>query len=244
MNKEYVKEYVALETAHWWFKVRQKIILQILQKFIPQEKTKRLKILNVGIAGGASSNWLSQLGDVVSVENEPAFLEYLHSQNFPVTNASITSLPFKDNIFDLVCAFDVIEHVEGHQLAIAELWRVCKLDGSLCITVPAFQSLWSNHDVVNGHQRRYTKNELQNLIGSNKIIYSTYFNTILFVPIFLFRKAMALFNNKPKKEESDFSYSKTNSLAGYVFGIEPLLLRFIKFPFGVSLIALAKKVSE
>lgn len=248
MDKKYIKEYNNLETTNWWFITRKKIISQLLQKFIPRGKAGQLKILNVGIASGESSRWLSEFGDVVSVENDPDFLEYLHSQNFDVTAASITALPFQNNTFDLVCAFDVIEHVEQDKLAIQELWRVCKFGGSLCLTVPAFQELWGSHDIVNNHKRRYTKRRLHELLdeNENEIVYSAYFNFILFIPIFIFRKMTSIF--KPaKKNHSDFAYFSqdgfTNKLLKKVFGIEPYLMRWIKFPFGVSIFLLAQKKS-
>lgn len=247
MDKNYIRQYGKLETTNWWFTIRQKIILQTLQKFISTDKISRLKILNVGVAAGASSKWLAQLGDVVSVENEPLFIEYLHAHNYSVTQASIISLPFENNSFDIVCAFDVIEHVDEDDIAVKELWRVCKTGGAICITVPAFQSLWGTHDIVNGHKRRYRKAQLQSLVTekeNGKIIYASYFNSILFIPIFIFRKITALFkSNTP--DQSDFSYFTANGFSNKVlkmiFGIEPFLLRFIKFPLGVSLLLLAQK---
>src|SRR5579871_1591879 len=93
MDKKYIEAFGKLETTHWWFLIRQKIILQTLHKYIPAGR-KNLKILNVGAATGASSRWLSTFGEVTSVEYDDLFLEYLHEQGFPVIKASITALPF------------------------------------------------------------------------------------------------------------------------------------------------------
>src|SRR6187431_1662170 len=157
MDKSYIHEYATLETSHWWFAVREKIILQAIQRSIAV--TGELKILNIGVATGASSKWLSALGEVTSVENEQLFLSYLSECHFPVIAASIEALPFENKTFDLVCAFDVIEHVEDHTAAVSEMYRVCKHAGNVCITVPAFKSLWGAHDVVNDHKRRYRMTE-------------------------------------------------------------------------------------
>jgi SAM-dependent methyltransferase len=249
MDKMYVQQYGQLENTHWWFIVRQKIILQALRKFIPADQTGRLKILNVGAASGGSSKWLSGLGDTVSLENDPLFLSYLSGQHLVVINGSITDIPLEDDSFDLVCALDVIEHLENDQKAVEELVRVCKPGGSICITVPAFQSLWGNHDIVNGHQRRYLKKQLQNLVDSQPatIIYWSYFNSILFIPVFLFRKIQWLFKNNRQQIDSDFIYFKTNIFVNrilkIIFGIEIFLLRSIRFPFGVSLMMLIRKKS-
>ena len=246
MNKNYVAQYHRLETTHWWFLIREKIIAQVLKKYIPRPKYF-LKILNVGAASGASSQWLSSLGGVISVENDPVFLDFLLSKKIPVINASIIALPFDDDSFDLICALDVLEHVADDTKAMAELIRVCKPGGKICITVPACLSLWSAHDEVNKHFRRYSKSELISLIdkGKNKLLYSTYFNTILFPVIFIVRKMGKLFRKKDNKEKSDFDYYKTNRLLSAalkkIFGLEVFLLRFIKFPFGVSLLTLIEK---
>ncbi|MFT3910680.1 MAG: class I SAM-dependent methyltransferase [Ferruginibacter sp.] len=247
MNKEYVQQYAKLEREHWWFLVRQKIILQFLQKHIASPG-KQLRVLNVGAAGGASSEFLKAFGDVVSVETEPLFIEYLRQQNIVVTEASITKLPFNDNCFDLVCAFDVIEHVADDVQAMKEMERVCKKDGSICITVPAFMSLWSQHDVVNGHHRRYKKNGLRSLFEKTillKPIEITYFNSLLFLPILMTRKMSNLFRKNKKQTESDFTYFKTSSLSNSIlkkiFAVELTTMKLFHFPFGASLIAVLKK---
>jgi SAM-dependent methyltransferase len=245
MNNRYVQEYSKIETTHWWFCVRRDIIMQVLRRYVQKDRT--LHILNIGIAGGASSKWLSELGNVTSVENDPLFLEYLSSQHLPVTNASITDLPFADDSFDLVCAFDVIEHVEDDTKAVDEMFRVCKPNGKICVTVPAFHMLWGTHDEINGHKRRYVYSSLKKLFQGkqNRLLYRTYFNSFLFLPIFLLRKIAGLFTKKNADTDSDFSYFKQNSFLNkilkVIFGIEVGLLRFMKFPFGVSLLFLSEK---
>ncbi|RYY70743.1 MAG: class I SAM-dependent methyltransferase [Chitinophagaceae bacterium] len=246
MNKEYVQQYVQLEKAHWWFVVRQKIILYFLHKHI---KGSSLKILNIGAAGGASSKWLQEFGEVVSVENESFFIDHLRSEGMNVTDASIISMPFPDNSFDLVCAFDVIEHVEQDDVALKEINRVCKSHGTVCITVPAFQSLWSNHDVVNRHFRRYKKKELHKRIetvNGLSIKEMAYFNSLLFLPIFVARRVGPIFSSR-KEDRSDFELYKTSSLLNgilkAVFSFEQSLLKKISFPFGVSLICVLRKTA-
>jgi len=248
MNKKYVEEFTVLERTHWWFIIRQKIIMQALKRSVPLNKNTPLKILNIGAAGGASSKWLATFGNVVSVEYDLFFLEYLINQNIPVTQASITSLPFENGDFDLVCAFDVIEHVEDHHKAVQEMLRVCKPDGNICITVPAFNSLWGNHDEINGHYRRYTKKTFKEVILTQvpvKYIYSSYFNTILFIPLFLFRKINKLSSKKQNINNSDFANFTThkflNKLLKVIFGTEFFLLKWMRFPFGISLLTILKK---
>jgi SAM-dependent methyltransferase len=248
MNKEYIQQYVKLEQEHWWFVVRQKILFNFLSR---QLITKPQNILNIGAAGGESSKWLSKIGNVVSVETESLFVELLKVQNLEVINADVIDMPFEDNSFDLVCAFDVIEHVKNDIEAMTEMIRICKPNGIICIAVPASNMMWSKHDIVNGHFRRYSKPMLKDL-GNNFIGIKqkdvTYFNTILFLPILVARKLRNVFLKDKESLQSDFTYFKNGSVSNYIlktiFSIELFLLKFMKLPFGVSLISAWQKVDS
>ncbi|MFM2359837.1 MAG: hypothetical protein RLY16_1830 [Bacteroidota bacterium] len=249
MNNDYVQQYGTLENTHWWFLVRQKIILQTLRRNIVFEAKQPLKILNVGAAAGASSKWLSSLGKVTSVEPDIFFVEHLRKQNIDVVQASADSLPFETEQFDLVCAFDVIEHVKDDSKAMQEFFRVCKSTGYVCITVPAYQWLWSKHDVVNQHFRRYSSGQifrLSNNVSSAKLIYCSYFNTVLFLPILLVRALQKIARrSRATTAHSDFETYKSGSLQQrfcyQLFSLELVLLRTFKLPFGVSFLALFSK---
>ena len=243
MKSEYIKEYGRLEVSHWWFAVRKKIILQSISHYVSPRHN--LTILNIGAAAGASSKWLEVFGKVRSVENETLFVEHLLNNNIDVINASAEKLPFEDNSFDMVCAFDVIEHIEEDKNALEEMKRVCRPGGKVCITVPAYQYLWGSHDVVNGHKRRYSFSSFKQKIPTQLVIkYSTYFNTLLFIPILLARKMQRLFGNK-NIEASDFENFKQSDLSAkicrFIFGLELPLLKMIRLPFGVSLLVLLEK---
>lgn len=244
MEKAYFKEYYIQERYHWWFLARLKILESKVKQFTNSGK---LKILNVGVATGATSEMLMKYGEVTSIEYDQDCCDFLNNEvQIPVMQGSILELPFADNDFDLVCAFDVIEHVEEDQLGVDEMKRVCKSDGHVFVTVPAFMSLWSDHDVINHHFRRYIHPQLEGIFSDNgKIIYSSYFNTLLFLPILLARKVSNLFSSDKKEAESDFEKFKPgflNSILYRFFLIENWFTsRSIKFPFGVSLLLIWKK---
>ncbi len=265
MNQDYYKNYYHLERNHWWFVVRLEILKQELQKIILVEnnldKSKR-KILNIGIATGKTSEMLSEFGEVISVEYDTVCAEFVRQKlNIKVIEGSILELPFENNSFDWVCAFDVIEHVKDDRKAISEMNRVCKKNGKICITLPAFQSLWSHHDEINQHFKRYRMNEIINLFGlqsekldktngnhSFKVIRKTYFNSFLFIPIWLFRKLNFLIPQQliRKGSGSDFEIYKENrflnSILKGIFSLEKKLFHNnISFPFGVSLLFFLEK---
>lgn len=247
MNKQYYLEYFELERHNWWFRVRESIIKDILTRFVGCGQP--LKILNIGAATGRTSEMLAAFGDVTSIEYDKDCCEFVRAKTgLPVINASILELPFPEQSFDLVCAFDVIEHVEDDSTAVLEMERVCKRAGYVYVTVPAFKVLWSHHDVVNQHFRRYTLTNLSRLFkdleGSN--VFKSYFNSVLFLPIFGFRVLSNLFGNKNRKGSgSDFSVMNgqrwINRFLFKVFSIERPLLKFMRFPAGVSIIFLWKK---
>lgn len=254
MNHEYYKEYYDLERNHWWFVARERIISNYIRRLIQKEQLsdKNLNILNIGCGPGRSSEYLSQFGKVTSVEYDKFCCEFASQKTgLEIINGSITELPFAETSFDLVCAFDVIEHVENDQLAVTEMKRVVKKNGVVFITVPAYMSLWSHHDVINHHFRRYKLPEIKKLFltgNDGKMIFSSYFNTFLFPPIYAFRKLSNLFKTGEKRagSGSDFEAFKPGLLNNVLFAIMHLETKFINknisFPFGVSILYTWKKL--
>jgi SAM-dependent methyltransferase len=253
MEHDYYKEYYDLERKHWWFVAREKILSNFIRKNICNQKPqqKDLNILNVGYGPGRSSEYQSQFGTVTSIEYDQFCCDFASEKTgLQIIHGSITALPFENNSFDLVCAFDVIEHVENDALAVLELKRVIKNDAHILITVPAFMSLWSHHDVINHHFRRYKLPEIKKLftkVNNGRIIFSSYFNFFLFLTIYSFRKIINLLDkgNKRNGSGSDFEAFQPGILNSMLFNLmyfeSKFLTNKIKLPFGVSIIYSWKK---
>jgi SAM-dependent methyltransferase len=250
MDKNYYKKYYTLEREHWWFTARAKILMTHIRRIFLHQKD--LNILNIGVATGYSSELLQQFGAVTSVEfDEDCYTFTRDVVKIPIQQGSILALDFPDNTFDLVCAFDVIEHVEDDRLAVSEMRRVAKQGGVMCVTVPAFMFLWSEHDVVNHHFRRYTSKILRGLFfEKNTLIFHSYFNFWLFFPIAAVRLALRLFTKKhlvkPENAQSDFDNFKGNGIVNtvlkYSFLSENIFLKqFIPLPIGVSILSTWRK---
>ena len=248
MDKKFYQEYYTLEREGWWFKAR----LSILESYCKDLAVNtNIKILNVGAATGATSEMLSRYGEVTSLEYDKFCCEFLKVKTgIEAINASLTELPFKNNTYDLICAFDVIEHIEDHEKALDEIYRVLRPHGKYFLTVPAFQSLWSNHYVVNHHYRRYTKKKFNSLISNSnlKIDYSTYFNFWLLIPISIARFILNIIPRKKKENSSgsDNEIMKSskviNAILFSIFHSEKYLLNNnVKFPFGVSIMTIGHK---
>lgn len=254
MDQQYFKEYYHLERVNWWFTVRRRILRDRILHLL--KNPQHIQSLNIGAATGTTSDMLSEFGEVMSVEYDAECCNY--TQTFlstPIIQGSITELPFANNSYDLVCAFDVIEHVEDDTKAIEEMIRVCKPGGYIAITVPAYQFLWGEHDVINQHFRRYTKPQLLGLLNKQKgkVIYHTYFNSILFIPISIFRLGANLMEKVKSQQkesvQSDHAIFGTegffNNLLAGIFSIDYYLLKWgFRFWAGVSIMVFFKKETE
>ncbi|MEJ0057121.1 MAG: class I SAM-dependent methyltransferase [Bacteroidota bacterium] len=223
MDRAYFLKYYEFEKNHWWFRARAEILKDYIARHCSGPAP--LKILNVGAATGGSIGWLSEFGHVTSIEFDKESVAFIKEQQVTdIFEGSILELQFPDSSFDLVCAFDVIEHVEDDSLAVRELARVCKEKGNVLITVPANRSLWSQHDIINHHFRRYSKELLMGLLNtlpSGKLTFITYFNYYFYFPISVVRKTTnflsRLYRNRTLK--SDFENFRPGVLNDFLFRI-------------------------
>jgi SAM-dependent methyltransferase len=145
--------------------------------------------------------------------------------------------------FDIIVASDCLEHLKDDKKAIKNWFELLNTGGILCVFVPAFESLWSKHDEVNMHFRRYTSEELKTkLIGEGlTILKSSYWNFFLFIPLCFFRKIDAFVSRNKKKEGQIIDNKMANFFLLKLLLFENWLLKYFDFPFGVSTFCVAKK---
>jgi len=184
------------------------------------------------------------------LEFDSECVEFIRSHlNQRVTQGSILALPYADNHFDIVCAFDVIEHVENDRLAVSELNRVCRPGGSVLVTVPAHMHLWTAHDEVNHHFRRYEMAQLRDLWAgsSGTVEFASFFNNRFYIPITVIRK-LSKFTarfRKPGPLKSDFEAFSPGSLNELLFSImageKARIVRQKPYRLGVSILLHWKK---
>lgn len=135
---------------YWWYRARADLLRAAVGPYVGRPAT----VLDVGSADGPSVGWLAPEARRVALDLDPRGLAPGD------VCGSATDLPFADATFDVVAAFDVIEHCEPEAAALAELTRVLTPGGRLLVSVPAYQWAWSDFDVHNGHHRRYTRRRL------------------------------------------------------------------------------------
>jgi SAM-dependent methyltransferase len=140
---------------YWWYRARSELLHAALGDHLGRPSL----VLDVGSADGPSVGWMRSSGRRVAVDLDPRGLAPGEG-----VCASALSLPFADGTFDLVGAFDVVEHCEPESQALAELRRVLRPGGRLLLSVPAYQWAWTDHDVRAGHHRRYTRPRLRRAV--------------------------------------------------------------------------------
>lgn len=245
MEENFEKKYHAVETNHWWFKSRRKYLIDLLKNV-----SKDSKILDIGCSSGVFLKDLENAGfnsnNLFGIDiSEKAIL---NSKNNGLTNTFVMDA---QNIiltqkFDVIIASDCLEHLENDEKALSNWKNLLNKNGKMYVFVPAFMSLWSYHDEVNMHYRRYTKNELKSKMKNEnlEILKSSYWNFFLFVPVYAFRKISSLFH-KNKSGESDIRIGNSiiNKLLLQLIIFENKLLKRINFPFGVSTFCIAKRIN-
>lgn len=182
MDVALTNKMLELEDHHWWFKGRRRIIYGELDRLgLPREA----RILDAGCGSGAMLEGLSGYGDVGGLEVDPGLAEIARSRGVgEVRVGRIEQLPWESERFDLITCLDVIEHTPDDRPALRELWRVARPGGWLVLTVPAYPMLWSYHDELNDHYRRYTRATLRPAAVETgwRTERLTSFNTLLLVP--------------------------------------------------------------
>ena len=234
---EYSKMY-QFEQKYWWWVGKRLIVDNQIKKL-----SNTSRILEVGCGTGANLKSISKYGDVTGIDFSKNALDYCKKQTHAsLILADAEKLPINDETFDLIVALDVIEHLNDEN-ALSEFYRILKPNGFLIITVPAFKFLWSNHDKVLHHLRRYRKNELENILETKFSIHIiSYWNLILFIPI----ASIRMFNKVIKTNENESDVKKLPALINHT------LIQLIKFenflishkinlPYGVSLVSVCEK---
>ncbi len=150
--------FARLRSGHFWFETRRRVIQEVLRDLKSSEPGLTLEV------GCGDGHLLDILPGRLTVGMDIQLRDLLESRRRGVCRfliaASGDHLPFS-RVFSLVCAFDVIEHLQDDVGFLRECDSVLKRDGRLLLTVPADPALWSHLDVYAGHQRRYTAQSMQ-----------------------------------------------------------------------------------
>lgn len=216
----------------FWFRAKNEVIHVLLCKL---RTKKALKILNLGGGTGSDLSVIKEFGEIYVIDIDPKALElvpdrFVHEKRV----CDACQMPYPDSYFDLVVAFDVLEHIEDDGRVISEIYRVLKPTGYFVFTVPAFNFLYSSHDRALNHFRRYEKSTIKNLLSSFKCIELGYWVFSLFIPVLIQRIL------KRKESVSEVHFMKLpKTINGFLYSllkIENLLIKHrIPLPVGTTI---------
>ena len=196
---------------------------------------------------------LSHYGAYYGIDINEKPLQVARQRGLNVRLGSGDDIPFPDEEFDLIALLDTVEHVPNEEGVFAECHRVLKPGGKIIITVPAFMFLWSNNDVLNRHERRYTRPELARKLSQHgfRMLRSSYNNFFVFplaAGIILARRgrsepelASPHFDDEAYQVEMEPTPAPLNSFLSGIGHLEAAILRLFTFPWGTGIIAIAEK---
>lgn len=227
------------EATHWWFVARRKIVSALIAREVPLTSSSR--ILEAGCGTGGNLDMLKSHGRLAAFEFDP------DARSVAQTKSGLEILPgaLPDRVdvgdvqFDMIAMLDVLEHLDEDDASLETLRRMLKLDGSIVITVPAVPWLWSAHDVIHHHKRRYTRQQLTSLLEKTGFqnVRVGYFNSLLFplAVVDRFLRAWGLRQSDTRGEVSP----RFNRMFERIFSLEAPLIDKVRFPIGLSLYAVA-----
>lgn len=245
MDQTAYRQFIELERSHFWFVGRRRIFFELLDRELNGRNDA--VVLDVGCGAGGMLGPLARYGDVTGLDTAPELVEFCRSRGFDrVDVASAYELPVPRESADLITLFDTLEHIPDDLRALRECRRAMAPGGLVFISSPAYQFLYANNDRVAHHERRYTASELRRKLLASGFAPTkiTYFNSLLFpaiLPAVLARKLWERFT--PPSDRTNLSLElppALNRLLGAVMSSERHLLSRISFPFGHSLIAIAR----
>ncbi len=251
MNAQEYERMFRLEDSYWWFVGRHHLVLTFLKEKFGGRTD--LKILDIGCGTGAMSRKLEPFGEVTSADFSPLALDFCRRRDLSnVCQADAMNLPFEDASFDVIVALDILEHLPDDAAALNHFRRVLKPGGYVIATVPAYQSLWSSHDVALMHYRRYVAREMRDrfVAAGLTITRLSYAMTLLYPLVWIVRRVSILKNKRGGAADDPEAAPKASLVAvpGFVnrmliglLALENQMIRRVRLPFGLSVFCLAQK---
>ena len=240
MERSVYREMAELDDRHWWYRARRDILADLIRREV--SLPPKARILEIGCGTGHNLEMLARFGKVDALELDDEARGIAERR----LGRKVMSAPLPElagvpaHHYDVIGAFDVIEHIDDDAAALASIATRLKSGGKFVMAVPAHQWMWTAHDVVNHHKRRYSKHALKRLIEASpmKLTKIGYFNSLLF-PLAVAERAASKLRGK---EDADVRLPPAllNVTFEKVFAAERYLVGRLPLPPGLSLFAVAE----
>jgi SAM-dependent methyltransferase len=250
MEREQQQRYYELGNTYWWLAGKYRIVRDVLERHLTPTRGREALLLDLGCGPGNLLDLLAPYGKSYGSDFSQDALRFCferaHTRLF---RADFQALPLPGESFDVVTCVDVLEHLADDARALRELHRVLRPSGLLVLTVPAFQVLWGDHDELYGHHRRYRARELRARLerAGLSVLKLTYLEPLFFVPLWIYRRWKRLLPRSgglAKRDDFVDLPAALNRLLGAVIAAERFGIRHLDFPFGVTLLAVARKAPD
>ena len=242
VNRDFELQTHRVEDRHWWYRGRRQVIERTIERLgLPA----RARILDAGCGSGRNMVDLARHGVVTGVELSQTSAELARKRHIgEVMEGSVMEMPFAPASFDLAVCLDVIEHLEDDRGALRELRRVLAPGGALLVTVPAYPWLWSGHDEINHHHRRYNRATLQQAAREAgwECVRTTHFNSLL-LPVAIALRALDRLHTRATESSLDLWVppAPLNWLLQQPLNLEAAMIgRGGHIPAGLSLLAVLR----
>jgi len=236
-------EMAEIQSRHWWFTGRRAILTSTIQQLMLPSNAR---ILEIGCATGGNLDMLATFGKVSAFDMEESARVIANKKTGGVHDIRAghcpDNIPFQGERFDLICLFDVLEHIEQDIETLAAIRSLLADDGRILITIPAYDWLYGVHDKFLHHRRRYSAREIRQHADATgyRLVRLSHFNTLLFPLAAIVRMKERLLGSKVAAG-SRVPPEPVNGLLRTIFTAERTWLKHFNLPFGVSLLCLLEK---
>lgn len=233
---------------YFWYNARQNLIFNLLRSIFGDFKKDR-QILNIGCGTGTELKIIKCFGSIVALDKNQDALNEVGKLKIKTIQADIEKCSLPKEYYDVICCFDVLEHLKNDQQTIGNIYQALKPGGYFIFTIPAFQFLFNQHDIAMEHLRRYSKQGINAQLkkAGFKIIRLDHWNTLLFPIIFVVRIfGKILIRCKLRKcnfqSEAKCLNKYLNKLLFWILNLENNQFVFnLSKPFGLSIYGITKK---
>jgi 2-polyprenyl-3-methyl-5-hydroxy-6-metoxy-1,4-benzoquinol methylase len=235
MDAQYAAAYPELYRRHWWWRVREEILLQKIRRMLAH--VSRPRILDVGCGAALFFDVLEPFGHVEGIESDRSAVERSGRWRSRIIVGELDDSYEPDAPFDLILMLDVLEHVPDPGRLLQRAGEILTPGGCILVTAPAFNCLWTTHDDMNHHVTRYTARGMRRTIRRAGLapVETRYMFQSLVVPKLLVRLREALTAGPPRVP--GIPPPAVNDAVRSWFRAEYLLAGWL--PFGGSLLAVA-----